>query len=509
MRKLEKKPQKKLNILIVASEMEPYAKAGGLADVTSSLARALNANGHDVRVVIPKYSSIDTQNISLTPVVEPMGVWMGTTEEWCGVSEFKDSHNIPIYFIDHKLYFHREGLYHNKLMHDYDDNPVRFGFFSRAALQLCKDINFKPDIVHANDWQSALVPAYLKIWHWNDTLLGSAASVLTLHNVAYQGIYSKHHMDYLGLGWHNFTEEKMESYDRLNILKTGIYYADIISTVIPSFAKEITQPHGGFGLAPYLSRRKTDLYGIVNGIDETVWNPETDPLLPAHFSSSNLRGKASCKRALQKKFNLKTSSSVPVIGAIGRFVEQKGFHLIAQSIHGILDTMNIQFVILGTGEHDLQHFFGTLPERYPGKAGSYIGFDNECAHLIEGGCDFFLMPSQFEPCGLNQLYSQHYGTLPIVRATGGLDDTVENCDEQTGEGTGFKFHEATADALYHTVKWAVSIYEKKPSLIRTMIRRVMDLDLSWKKSAEIYETAYYRAISKKQYQDQGYRPYYW
>jgi starch synthase len=509
MRKLEKTTNKKLNILIVASEMEPYAKIGGLADVSASLSRALKDNGHDVRVVIPKYGSIDTNSLSINTILEPMGVWMGNIEEWCSVSEIKTAHNVPVYCIDHELYFHRDGLYHNKLMHDYDDNPVRFGFFSRAALQLCKDIGFTPDIIHVNDWQTSLIPAYLKTWHWNDPVLGKAATLLTLHNVAYQGIYSKHHMDYLGLGWHNFTDDKMESYDRLNLLKAGIYYSDAITTVSPSFAKEITSPHGGFGLAPYLSKRSNVLFGIVNGIDETVWDPQTDPLIPAHFSSTNLRGKALCKRALQKSFGLTIDKSVPVIGAIGRFVEQKGFHLVAGTIRRILDIMDVQFVILGTGEHSLQQFFGSLPEQYPGKVGSFIGFDNMRAHLIEAGCDFFLMPSLFEPCGLNQMYSQHYGTLPIVRATGGLDDTVENFDETSGEGSGFKFYDATEDAIYNTVKWAVSVYKEKPSQFKTMISRVMNLDLSWKKSAQHYEKAYNCAIANKNYANQGFRPYYW
>jgi starch synthase len=509
MRKLEKTGPKKFNILIIASEMEPYAKAGGLADVASSLAHALKDRGHDVRVVIPKYRQIDTSRLALNEAVQPMGVWMGNTEEWCAAYMSIDSCGVPVYFIDHSLYFQREGLYHNHLMHDYDDNPVRFGFFSRASLQLCKDIGFKPDIVHVNDWQSALATAYLKIWHWNDTTLGTAASVLTIHNIAYQGIYSKHHMDYLGLGWHNFTEEKMETFDRINLLKAGIYYADMITTVSPTFAKDIISPHGGFGLAPYLSNRSQHLFGIVNGIDTNIWNPQADELIPHNYSSSNLRGKSLCKKALQKLFHLNVDHSIPVIGIIGRFVEQKGFHILAQSICGILDTMNVQFAILGSGEHDLQNFFIDLPSRYRGKAGSFIGFDNERAHLIEAGADFFLMPSIFEPCGLNQLYSQRYGTIPIVRATGGLNDTVENFNEQTGSGSGFKFNDPTADALYHTVKWALSIYEKKPSQFKAMIKRVMELDLSWKKSAQSYENIYIRAIQKKQYEAQGYRSYYW
>jgi starch synthase len=509
MRPISIESKKNLNILIVSSEMYPFAKAGGLADVVSSLAAELLRQGHDVRVVIPRYNMINLEKYSTTTKVSPMGVWMGNREEWCSTIETHSDDGVPVYFIEHEHFFNRWGLYHDVSMHDYDDNPMRFGFLSRAALQLCKDLKFKPHIVHANDWQTALCPAYLKIWHWNDPILGSAASVLTLHNIAYQGIYSKSNMDYLGLGWHNFTEEKFESYDKINFLKGGIYYADKITAVSPTFAHDIVQPGGGFGLAPYLSRRYSDLSGILNGIDQSVWNPEKDPHLPAHFSSEDLSGKKECKRHLQKAFDLTQDDHVAVIGTIGRFVEQKGFHLIAQSIERILQTMHVQFVVLGTGEHNLEEFFGRLPARYSGKAGSYIGFDNYRAHLIEAGCDFFVMPSLFEPCGLNQMYSQRYGTLPIVRATGGLDDTVKNYDEAKGTGTGFKFWKPDADALYFTTGWAVSTYYDRPLHMQSMIAEAMAQDFSWKISTEKYMSVYQTAIGNKQKLDKEYRPYYW
>jgi starch synthase len=402
------------------------------------------------------------------------------------------------YLIEHQLYFDRWGLYHDASMHDYDDNPARFGFFSRAALQLCKDIGFKPDIVHANDWQTALAPAYLKIWHWDDPILGGAAAVITLHNVAYQGIYPLSFYDYLGLGWQNFTEEKFESYKKVNFLKGGIYYSDVITAVSPAFAREITQPYGGFGLAPYLCRRGDDLIGILNGIDYALWDPERDPFIPAHFSVHDLEGKRECKRRLQQSFGLPVDDEVALIGAIGRFVKQKGFHLIAQAIEGILRDMHVQFVILGSGEHVLQDYFWNLPGRYSGRVGSFIGFDDKRAHQIEAGCDFFLMPSLFEPCGLNQMYSQRYGTLPVVHATGGLDDTVQNYDEATGQGTGFKFWQPSPQALHYTVGWAISTYYDRPQHIRGMIETAMRQDFSWEKSALHYEAAYARAIRNKQ-----------
>lgn len=509
MKKLGPKPEKKLNILMVSSEMYPFAKIGGLADVVDSLSGALKNLGHDVRVVLPRYSLIDTSHYSVQPVLEPMGVWMGNKEEWCSVQQTHSSHGVPVYFIEHTNFFDRWGLYHDSSMHDYDDNPVRFAFLSRAALQLCKDIGFKPDIVHANDWQTALVPAYLKVWHWNDQTLGAAASLLTIHNIAYQGIYPKSHLDYIGLGWHNFTEDKLESYDQVNLLKAGVYYSDIITAVSPSFAREITEPFGGFGLAPYISRRKNDLIGIINGIDYSNWSPQQDKSIPANYSSENISGKVICKKELQKAFDLPQDEHVATIGAIGRFVEQKGFHLIAKTIESILQNMHVQFVILGTGDRSLEDYFGNLPVRYSGKAGSYIGFDNYRAHLITAGSDFFLMPSLFEPCGLNQMYSQHYGTLPIVRATGGLDDTVENYNEKDGSGTGFKFWEPTPNALYYTIGWAVSTYYDRPDHLKQMIDRAMKKNFSWEKSASEYLNAYKLAMRNKRYLDSSNENYYW
>lgn len=504
------KYQKKLwNILIVSSEMYPYAKIGGLADVVYSLAGRLRKMGHDVRVVIPNYSLIDSSRFEKNLYLETMSVWMGNKEEWCSVYKTISDNDVPVYMIDHKIYFDRWGLYHNSDMNDYDDNPVRFGFFSNAALQLCKSISFKPDIVHANDWQTALTPAYLKLWQWNDPILGKAASLLTIHNIAYQGIYPKHHMEYLGLGWSNFTSEKFETYDQINFLKAGIHYSDIITVVSPKFGKEITSPFGGFGLAPYLSSRERDLIGILNGIDYSIWSPSRDSLIPARFSSKDLKGKKICKKELQKAFDLKQDNNIAVIGAVARFVEQKGFHLFAEIIEQILNNMNVQIAVLGTGDRNLEEFFGNIPARFKGKIGTFIGFNNERSHLVTAGSDFFLMPSLFEPGGLNQMYSQHYGTLPIVRATGGLDDTVENYDEKTGNGTGFKFYEPSADALYHTIGWAVGTYYDRPKHIQKMIQNAMKQDFSWEKSTREYEFAYERAIDNKKRLDAGYRPYYW
>lgn len=498
----------RLKVLMVSSEVFPFAKVGGLADVVAALSAQLKAFGHDVRIVLPKYSTCDLSTTDHSKRLSSMGVWMGDAEEWCSVIETRGNGDVPVYLIEHDLFFKREGLYHDNSMKDYDDNPRRFGFLCRSALQLCKDIGFTPDIAHVHDWQSALVPAYLKLWHWNDRHLGQCASVLTIHNIAYQGVYPKSHMNYLGIGWHNFTPDKFESHDQINYLKGGIYYADAVTTVSPSFARETTTAHGGFGLAPYLTNRSDSFRGITNGIDYSIWDPESDPYLPAPFSHKSPTGKKKCKRYLQQAFNLHQDDSIPLIGVIGRFVEQKGFELVAHAIERICQDMIVQFAILGTGEWHLESFFGDLPKRYGGMIGSYIGFDNPRAHLIAAGSDFFLMPSLFEPCGLTQMYSQRYGTLPIVRATGGLDDTVDQYDETTGDGTGFKFRDANTVALYYTVGWAVSSWYDRQHHIQKMIRTAMQKNFSWQRQTHEYETTYHEAMANKKRWDEGHRPYY-
>jgi starch synthase len=504
-----KKNPQSLNILLIASEMYPFAKVGGLGDVVASLAGALRRRGHDARVVIPRYARIDLASVGAHPVIEPLGVWMGNVEEWCSVYGAETKDGVPVYFIEHQLYYDRPGIYHDGAMRDYDDNPRRFAFLCRAALQLCKDLRFRPDIVHVNDWQTALAPAYLKVWHWNDEVLGHAASLLTVHNVAYQGVYPKRHYDYVGLGWSNFTDDKIEAHDQINFLKAGIHYADGIVAVSPTFAKEIRRPAEGFGLAPYFERRSGDLCGILNGIDYAVWNPKTDPAIHAQYDIDDVQGKKACKRALQKAFGLVEDDSIALIGTVGRLVEQKGYRLIRDTVGRLLDTMKVQFIALGQGEESLESFFGALPEQYPGRTGAVIGFDDARAHQIIAGSDFFLMPSQWEPCGLNQMYAQRYGTLPIVRAVGGLDDSVENYDERTGSGTGFTFNDYTPDALYGTVDWALRAWYERPAHIQNMIRSAMKRDFSWESSAAKYEEAYRHALDNKKKYDEGCTRYYW
>jgi len=494
-----------LKVLMVASEMVPFVKAGGLGDIVGSLSLELNKLGHDVRVVIPKYAFINYHGCTLKSVLPSCGVWMGGICEWCSIQSMTTDLGVTVYVVEHHHYFGRQGLYHDDAMNDYVDNPRRFAFLSRAALQLCIDIKFKPDIIHANDWQTALAPAYCKTWHWDDPVLGKTASVLTLHNIAYQGVYPLDNWAYMGFDKKHFSADAFESYGRINMLKGGIHFADVVNTVSPTYARETTTPYGGFGLAPYLSNKGDNYYGILNGVDYSIWSPTNDNLIPAQFSRKDLFGKTQCKRALQKEFLLPEDNHIAVIGAIGRFVDQKGFDLIASCIETILSTMHVQFVILGSGDSGLSRYFGDLPRRFPGKAGSFIGFNNKLAHLIEAGCDFFLMPSKYEPCGLNQIYSQSYGTLPIVRATGGLDDTVVNYNEATGDGTGFKFWDISAKSLYYTVGWAISTYyDRKPHMAK-LIKNAMQQDFSWSKSALEYVKLYEKAMENKKEYDGKYR----
>ncbi|MFZ1770144.1 MAG: glycogen/starch synthase, partial [Caldilinea sp.] len=428
----------KLKIVMISSEVVPFAKTGGLADVVGALPQVLQRMGHEVIVVMPRYGSIDGPRYGLRRHFDAMGVWMGNTQEWCSV-DVADSDGVPVYFIESNKYFERAGLYHDENYNDYADNPQRFGFLTRAGLQLCQDLGFAPDIVHVHDWQTALAAAYLKIWHWNDPLLGGAASVLTIHNIAYQGKYGASNFDYLGLQWSNFTPDKFEDYGAVNFLKGGIAYADVVNTVSPTYANETRTPALGYGLAPYLNDRGEDYVGILNGVDYTQWNPAVDKLIPARYTVDDLTGKRICKAELQRRFQLDVNPNIPVIGVVSRLVAQKGLDLLAATIERIVSDMAVQFVILGSGDKALEGFYAGLPARYPGRIGSFIGYSNQLAHWIEAGADFFIMPSIYEPCGLNQIYSLKYGTLPIVRATGGLDDTVQQYIERTGDGVGFKF----------------------------------------------------------------------
>ncbi|HOW52159.1 MAG TPA: glycogen synthase GlgA [bacterium] len=486
-----------MKIAMISSECVPFAKTGGLADVVGALPKALSKLGHEVVIILPLYGSVDIAKHGIKPFMAQLGVWMGNTLEWCAVHKAHSDGGITVYFIEYNKYFQRDGLYHDAWFNDYPDNPKRFAFFSRAALQLLRDMYWMPDIIHAHDWQAASTMAYLKVWHWNDPLLAKAAGVLTIHNIAYQGIYGSEHLDYTGLKLENFKPDIFEDHGRLNYLKGGIYFAEMVNTVSPTYAKETRSGPLSCGMAPFLNNKGDRYTGILNGVDYALWSPENDKHLPARYSARDMKGKAAAKKLLQETLGLTVDPKLPIIGVVSRFVAQKGLDVVAQVLDHILKDMVVQFAVLGSGDKLLETYYGALPARYPGRVGSYIGYSDELSHLIEAGSDFFLMPSQYEPCGLNQIYSLKYATLPIVRATGGLEDTVEQYDEKAGTGTGFKFNVLSQTAVYDTVGWAVSTWYDRPVHIDAMRRSAMAKDFSWEESAKAYVALYERAITLK------------
>ncbi len=486
-----------LRILYVSAECAPFAKVGGLGDVTGSLPRYLKKAGNELIVVIPMYSFIDVCKFNMTVAVENMRVQLGKRILTCNVNKSALNDNVPVYFIDYKPYFGRPGIYNDKEFKDYSDNPERFTFLSAAALSLCRELNFSPDIVHANDWHTAVLPAYLKRLYAGDPLFSNTASLLTIHNLAYQGRYNRYYYEASGLGEEDFTPEKFECFGDVNFLKGGIHFADIVNTVSKGYALETRTEHGGYGLDHYLRIKGEDYVGIINGADYQEWDPATDRLIPENYTEGDMTGKSLCKVRLQSELNLMNSGNTPVIAVISRLVFQKGLYLLTECIEGILNNMDVQFAILGSGDNQLEAYFRNLPEQYPGRVGSFIGYSNELAHLIEAGSDLFLMPSLYEPCGLNQIYSLKYGTVPVVRATGGLDDTIENYDQNRGEGTGFKFVEASSKAIYGTVAWALETYTLRKLHFKKLIKNGMGKNFSWDRSAEEYFHLYERALENK------------
>lgn len=448
----------KLKILIAASEATPFAKSGGLADVVGALPKALYALGHDVRVVIPRYYVVDKDKYSLKPLEGPLGVPMGIMgEQWASVYEgVLPGSEVPVYFIDHEGYFGRKGLY-DEGEKAFLDNDIRFVFFSRAVMQLAKKLHFHPDVIHANDWHTAIIPIMLNTQYAFDPDFSYTGSLLTIHNMQHQGKFHNGTMAVLDVGWEHFNEDELEEYDGINFLKGGIVHADAISTVSQKYAQEIRTWEFGWGLERLINQYSHKLSGILNGVDYGEWNPSTDSYIPQHFDSDDLSGKEICKRSLQETFNLPQRNEVPVVGFVGRLVEQKGIGLICAAIDELL-RMEIQIVLLGKGELWAESFFSDISAKYPEKFACYIGYREDMAHQIEAGSDLFLMPSLFEPCGLNQIYSLRYGTVPIVRATGGLDDTIENYSKEHRSGTGFKFNDPTPGALASTVAWAVDTW---------------------------------------------------
>ncbi|QEN05814.1 glycogen synthase [Thiospirochaeta perfilievii] len=485
----------RLKILMIASEAYPFAKSGGLADVVSSLSAALYSNGYDVKIILPRYYSIDINK--LDAIEEPMCINMDYGEEW--VKVYKSSlpnTDVPIYFIDHEELYGRDGLYGPSPTEEYPDNSRRFSVLCKAAFTFCKFINWIPNIMHSHDWQSALIPALL----YNSDIdpdFYSTASVLTIHNLGYQGWFS--------FGDINFTNLDISRNSHndgiFNFLRTGVAKADVLTTVSPTYSKEILTPEYGHNLHDLLKRRESDLFGILNGCDYELWNPELDRhISPLNYSKNDLENKSIIKKNIQKMVGLEVSSSIPLFTIITRLVDQKGIGALCGpgygSLFNICHELNIQIVILGTGESWCEDELRILDEKLDNLV--FINtFNNELSHLLEAGADFFLMPSKYEPCGLNQIYSLKYGTLPIVRNTGGLADSVKCYENRTGTGTGFIFDDLTPRAIYDTVAWATWVWYNKKADILDMQQRAMEEDFSWEISANKYGEIYQWALDRK------------
>lgn len=487
-----------LNILIVASECVPFAKTGGLADVVGILPKFLKKAGHDVRVVMPRYYRIDKTKLKPLSDAMPLGVPMGVIgEQWCGVYEgVLPNSDVPIYFLEHELYYGRDAIYNNAEGEGFLDNDNRFVFLSRAALQLTKALDFRPDIVHANDWHTAAIPVFMNTIYKHDVFFAKTASVLTIHNMQYQGQFYEGLMDVLAVGWEHFNFLELEQDDCVNLLKGGIYHANLVNTVSDGYKNEIMTSEYGYGLEGVMQDRAAFVRGILNGMDYEEWNPKTDKYLVKNYDMGNMDGKDDCKADVQKLMGLSVNPSVPLFGIVSRLVEQKGVHLLSDAFEWIMG-LDIQMVMLGEGDAQAHEFFRSMAAKYPKKFAVRIGYDNALAHKIEAGADFFVMPSIFEPCGLNQMYSLRYGTLPIVRATGGLDDTVENFDERRKTGNGFKFSDAKAWALYNTIGWATYTYYNNKDAMENLQKNAMSKRFTWEESAKKYEEMYLDAIKLK------------
>jgi starch synthase len=486
-----------MRILFTASEVAPFRQTGGLADVAAALPAALAARGHDVRVVMPLYQGIRWDDLDRVEL--PLRVPRAGGDGYAGVRLGRlpcdaEGGGVPVYLLEHHGYYDRPFMY-GPPDGSYGDNLERYAFLCRGALELCKALSWTPDVCHANDWQTALLPAYLNTVERGGPLAG-AASVFTIHNLAFQGVTHPAEFGVTGLGPEHFTSAEFEHFGALNPVKAAIAHATALSTVSPGYRREIQTPEFGCGLDGPLRDRAADLHGILNGIDTAAWDPARDPYLPARYSARDLVGKAACKWHLQLELGLPPRSGVPLLAVISRLAGQKGLDVLAAALDRIL-ARDVQLVVLGTGDRDLEAAFRAAQDRHPGKMRAIIGFDVALAHRIEAAADLFLMPSRFEPCGLNQLYSMRYGTLPVVHAVGGLADTVQNFSPDTGEGTGFVFWELSAGALADTIDWALWVLATQPGAVNAMRAQGMTSDFSWDGAARRYEDLYAVACARR------------
>jgi starch synthase len=473
-----------LRILMVSSEAHPFAKTGGLAEVAGALPAALVRLGHSVTIVVPRYRGVTSEERAASFSFD-----LGARAVQGRFLTQTMPDGVAAVLVDVPAFFDRPGLYGDADGADYPDNALRFATLSRAALEYARRAGERPDVIHAHDWQTGLVPVYQKMLFSSDPVLGGVPVVFTIHNLAFQGIFPAAMLEGLGLSWEVFHREALEYWGNISFLKGGVNFSEKITTVSPTYAAEILTPEYGFGFEGVLRRRSADLLGILNGIDVQRWNPESDPLVPASYSSGDLRGKRKAKEALLREVALPVDDTAlqrPVVGLVSRLTDQKGFDLIGAAA-GPLMELDATWVMLGSGERHYEDLWRTMASRHPGRVSATIGFDERLAHLIEAGSDMFLMPSRFEPCGLNQMYSLRYGTIPIVRATGGLRDTVRDADEPNGNG--ITFDDYTPSALLGAVRRALELFTDKTRW-EGLQRAGMAMDPSWDASAREYVKVY-------------------
>src|SRR5258707_2170106 len=476
-----------LKILMLAAEAVPFAKVGGLADVVGALPKALQDLGHDVRVVMPRYGQINTERFELKTVVDTLTVQMSSFQEQMSVLEGSIGNGIPIYFIDAPRYFDRENIY------GYTDDGERFILFCRAALDAVRSLGWSPDVIHCNDWQTGIVPNWMHTVYRDDPFFASTASVYTIHNLAYQGIFGYRILEVAGVAAGGFLYPQIvELANVVDIMGRGILFADAITTVSERYAQEILTPTFGEKLDQLLRSRRERLFGILNGIDYQEMNPATDRYIHTRFDRETLDKRAANKRVLQKRAHVPVKSGVPLIAMISRLADQKGFDLLAQIIQPLL-AQGIQLVVLGIGDQHYHEMFQNLAARYPDQVAIFLTFNTELAQHIYAGSDMFMMPSRFEPCGLGQLIAMRYGSVPIVRAVGGLADTVQEYDPRTGEGNGFTFTNYDPWEFFAAIVRALELYRFK-DIWRTLQQRGMAADHSWHASAMRYVEAYRNAI---------------
>lgn len=477
-----------MKILFVSSEVAPFSKTGGLADVSGALPKALAELGHDVAVMTPFYSTIKER---LEDAELEFDVRIGTISKKTKLKKAELSEDVPVFFIDQPDYFDREALYATSAG-DYSDNHERFAFFSFAVIESTRLLGFQPEVIHVHDWQCSLIPVYLKTVVKDEEFFGTTKTVLTIHNLGYQGLFEKEILGKIGLPDWLFNPDYLEFWGRINYLKGGIVFSDAVTTVSECYAREIQTAEQGMGLDGLLRANSHKLFGILNGVDYSEWNPKKDKYIERNFSAKKLSAKSDCKEDLQRIFKLKKDTEIPLIGMIGRLTEQKGYDLVAQALPDLM-IRDLQLVILGTGEEKYHRYFDSVKDKYKGKLGVKLAYDNELAHKIEAGADMFLMPSLYEPCGLNQMYSLKYGTVPIVRATGGLDDTVHEHPED--EGTGFKFHRFDYRDMLDAVDRALKKFQDKKAWRKIMLNG-MALDFSWHSSALKYSQLFENLLAR-------------